>query len=102
VSWYLERNQTTAFNFVSELDRVLELVIKTPGRWPVGELATRKFVLQRFPFAVIYRETKRPSKCSPLRTGIGGRDTGKNDCDCPDRLGPTLKLWAQDPPFPSF
>jgi plasmid stabilization system protein ParE len=58
VSWYLERNETAALNFVSELDRALDLVIKTPGRWPVGDLATRRFVLQRFPFAVIYRETE--------------------------------------------
>lgn len=55
----MERNQTAAFNFASELDRVLDLVIKTPGRWPVGDLATRRFVLQRFPFAVIYRETEK-------------------------------------------
>lgn len=56
VSWYLERNQTAALSFVSELDRALDRVIKFPGRWPAGERATRKFVLQRFPFAVIYRE----------------------------------------------
>ncbi|MBI3644355.1 MAG: type II toxin-antitoxin system RelE/ParE family toxin [Acidobacteriales bacterium] len=58
VSWYLERNQTAALNFVSELDRALDRVLKSPGRWPAGERATRKFVLQRFPFAVIYRETE--------------------------------------------
>jgi len=102
VSWYLERNQTAAFNFVSELDRVLELVIKTPGRWPVGELATRKFVLQRFPFAVIYRETEKTIQVLAIAHGHRRPGYGKNDCDCPNRLGPTLKLSAQDPPFPSF
>ena len=58
VSWYLERNETAALNFVLEFDRALDLVIKTPGRWPVGDLATRRFALQRFPFAVVYRETE--------------------------------------------
>ena len=56
VIWYQERNQTAANNFVSEVDRVLELVIAAPARWPKGKHGTRKLVLQRYPFAVIYRE----------------------------------------------
>jgi plasmid stabilization system protein ParE len=56
VSWYFERNETAAHAFAFELDRAFERVIQTPRRWPAGEHATRKFVLQRFPFAVIYRE----------------------------------------------
>jgi hypothetical protein len=34
----------------------MDLVIKFPQRWPVGEHGSRKFVLRRFPFAVVYRE----------------------------------------------
>jgi plasmid stabilization system protein ParE len=56
VVWYRERNQTAALNFVAELDRAIDLLIASPGRWPIGEHGTRKFVLQRFPFAVVYRE----------------------------------------------
>jgi plasmid stabilization system protein ParE len=56
VVWYQQRSETAAHNFVSELDRVIELVIASPGRWPSGEHGTRKLVLQRYPFAVIYRE----------------------------------------------
>jgi len=56
VAWYRERNQTAAVNFVTEVDRAIDLVAASPGRWPSGEHGTRKFVLQRFPFAVIYRE----------------------------------------------
>ena len=56
LTWYLERSETAALNFVAELDRAVDLVTKSPRRWPVGEYATRKFVLNRFPFAVIYRE----------------------------------------------
>jgi toxin ParE1/3/4 len=58
LTWYLERSETAAVNFVAELDRAVDLVTKSPRRWPVGEHATRKFVLHRFPFAVIYREKK--------------------------------------------
>jgi toxin ParE1/3/4 len=56
VIWYRERNQSAAVNFVSEVDRAVNLVVNTPQRWPRGEHGTRKFVLQRFPFAIIYRE----------------------------------------------
>ena len=56
VTSYQEQNQTAALNFVAELDRAIDLVIASPGRWPSGEHGTRKFVLQRFPFAIIYRQ----------------------------------------------
>ena len=58
VSWYLEQNEAAATNFADELDRAIDLVIASPRRWPVGERGTRKFVLQRFPYAVIYRENE--------------------------------------------
>lgn len=56
VAWYLERSETAANNFVAELDRALDLIVQTPDRWPRGPQATRRFVLQRYPFALIYRE----------------------------------------------
>jgi toxin ParE1/3/4 len=56
VAWYRERNHIAALNFAAELDRAIDLVIASPGRWPRGEHGTRKFVLQRFPFAIVYRE----------------------------------------------
>src|SRR3954451_19900843 len=58
VLWYRERNETAALNFASELDRALDQVIAHPKRWPAGEPGTRTFVLRRFPFAVVYRETE--------------------------------------------
>jgi len=56
ISWYLERNKTAAIKLAGELDRAIALVIEKPGRWPAGEHGSRKFVLRRFPFAVVYRE----------------------------------------------
>jgi plasmid stabilization system protein ParE len=61
LAWYLDRSATAASNFVREVDEAIDLVAKSPGRWPSGEHATRKFVLRRFPFAIVYRETERPS-----------------------------------------
>ena len=56
VSWYHQRSATAALKFVAELDRATDLIVESPTRWPAGEYGTRKFVLKRFPFAVIYRE----------------------------------------------
>lgn len=56
ISWYLERNKTAAIKLAGELDRAIALVIEKPGSWPVGEHGSRKFVLRRFPFAIVYRE----------------------------------------------
>jgi plasmid stabilization system protein ParE len=54
--WYLERSESAADGFIAEIDRAIELIAATPTRWPSGEFGTRKFVLARFPYAVIYRE----------------------------------------------
>ena len=54
--WYRDRNQAAAINFAAELDRAIDLVQASPRRWPKSEDGTRKLVLQRFPFAIIYRE----------------------------------------------
>ena len=56
VSWYVERTERAAIKFVAEIDKAVKLIAESPSRWPTGEHATRKFVLRRFPFAVIYRE----------------------------------------------
>lgn len=56
LAWYLDRSETAAVRFVAELDRAIDLIAEAPKRWPAGEYSTRRFVLARFPFAVIYRE----------------------------------------------
>jgi toxin ParE1/3/4 len=56
VGWYLKRNQTAAVKFSDEVDRAMDLIIESPTRWPIGEHGTRRVVLRRFPFAIIYRE----------------------------------------------
>jgi plasmid stabilization system protein ParE len=72
--WYLERNETAARSFVAELDRAVDLIAASPKRWPAGELGTRKFVLQRFPYAVVYRE--RESSIQILAAAHGHRRPG--------------------------
>ncbi len=54
--WYHERNQIAAEAFLTELDRAVELISQGPMRWPIHLHGTRRFLLRRFPFAVVYRE----------------------------------------------
>jgi plasmid stabilization system protein ParE len=53
--WYQERSYTAGKAFVSELDRIIEKNIETPGIYPsyIGE--TRRALFHRFLFSVVYR-----------------------------------------------
>ncbi len=54
--WYRERNASAADAFLSELDRAVEKISETPDTWPLYAGGTRRLLLRRFPFSVIYRE----------------------------------------------
>jgi plasmid stabilization system protein ParE len=56
LAWYLERSPKAAQDFVDELDRATESIRQAPERWPEAENGTRRFVLWRFPFTLIYSE----------------------------------------------
>jgi toxin ParE1/3/4 len=53
--WYRERNATAAARFRRELDRVVELIAERPDAAPPYIGSTRRFLLRRFPFFVVYR-----------------------------------------------
>jgi plasmid stabilization system protein ParE len=54
--WYFARSEPTASKFANELDRAIGMIAEAPQRWPGTSYGTRKFLLHRFPFAVVYRE----------------------------------------------
>jgi toxin ParE1/3/4 len=74
LAWYLDRNEIAALKFVAELDRAIDLVVESPRRWPIGEHATRKFILQHFPYAIVYRE--KDSSVQLLAVAHGHRRPG--------------------------
>jgi plasmid stabilization system protein ParE len=53
--WYAERNLSAASAFISELDHAISQIQNGPERWAMHVRATRKFLLRRFPYAVVYR-----------------------------------------------
>jgi len=52
--WYLSRDYDTSVEFLSDLDAALEAISDAPQRWPKYLHGTRRFVMQRFPFSVVY------------------------------------------------
>ena len=54
-SWYRERNETAATRFRRELDRAVGLIAERPEAAPPYVGNTRRFLLRRFPFFVVYR-----------------------------------------------
>jgi toxin ParE1/3/4 len=54
--WYLARSPIAALKFDEEFDRALVEIAQGPHRWAVGPHDTRRFLLRKFPFLLIYRE----------------------------------------------
>jgi plasmid stabilization system protein ParE len=54
--WYLARSPDAALRFDSEFDRALVEIAQAPQRWVGGSYNTRRFLLRKFPFLLIYRE----------------------------------------------
>jgi toxin ParE1/3/4 len=55
--WYFERSIQAAEAFVSEATSAFALIASAPAVWPTFEAGTRRYVLRRFPYGIIYRET---------------------------------------------
>lgn len=58
VAWYQERSSEASRDFIEEMRLAVETIRNAPKRWPLGKSNTRRFLLWRFPFAVIYSESK--------------------------------------------
>ena len=54
--WYLERSSESAIRFDQEVHRALSQIVSAPHSWAPGSKNTRRFLLRRFPFIVVYRE----------------------------------------------
>jgi toxin ParE1/3/4 len=56
VAWYRKRSPKAALDFIEELRRAADTIREAPERWPPGKNNTRRFLLWRFPFSIIYSE----------------------------------------------
>ena len=53
---YLGESRRAAEAFVREVDRAVALIASSPTIWPHFEAGTRRYVLRKFPYNIIYRE----------------------------------------------
>jgi plasmid stabilization system protein ParE len=72
--WYYQRSEFVASRFADEMNRAIAVISEAPNRWPMANHGTRKFLLQRFPYAVFYREI--PSGIQVLAVAHGHRKPG--------------------------
>lgn len=56
--WYAERSTAAAGAFIQEVDDAIANIGEAPRRWPVYLHGTRRFAFRRFPFLLVYRESK--------------------------------------------
>jgi len=53
--WYAERSPTAAAGFTDELDVAASAIQLAPEAWPPYDHGTRRFLLRRFPYYLVYR-----------------------------------------------
>ncbi|MHB8873260.1 MAG: type II toxin-antitoxin system RelE/ParE family toxin [Myxococcaceae bacterium] len=53
--WYRERDPEAADVFLAEYDAALQRIADAPDRWPAFVAGTRRCLLHRFPYSVVYR-----------------------------------------------
>jgi plasmid stabilization system protein ParE len=53
--WYRECSGQAAAAFLGELDDAIAAVAESPERWPEYAGGTRRYLLKRFPFLLVYR-----------------------------------------------
>jgi len=53
--WYAERSPLTAGAFMAELDLSIGQISGSPDRWATYLHGTRRYLLNRFPYFVVYR-----------------------------------------------
>lgn len=53
--WYAERSSTAAIAFSDEIDAAESAIVRLPEAWPSFDHGTRRYLLRRFPYSVVYR-----------------------------------------------
>jgi plasmid stabilization system protein ParE len=57
LSWYAERSERAARGFETEFERAIQAIQMAPQRFPFCDGSHRFYLMRRYPFQVIYRET---------------------------------------------
>jgi plasmid stabilization system protein ParE len=55
VAWYAEQSIAAANHFVDEVEQAIKQIQSHPERWPLLGRGIRKYLLNRFPYLIVYR-----------------------------------------------
>ena len=56
VRWYAERSRQAADELLTEIQNAIDAVSSAPERYPNFIAGTRRFLLKRFPFSLVYHD----------------------------------------------
>ena len=54
VAWYEERCSGLGLDFQQEVKVAVESIQRFPNRWPIRKDGTRRLLIERFPYVVVY------------------------------------------------
>jgi len=74
LTWYRQRSPKAAAGFLAEIEDAIEAIAANPERWPAFGYRTRRCLLRRFPFLIVYREL--PEAIQVLAVAHGRRRPG--------------------------
>lgn len=57
--WYRERSFGAAEQFQEAIEKAQSAIQKSPETWPEYLFGTRRYLLKRYPFVIVYRVEKR-------------------------------------------
>jgi len=59
IDWYENQFPMLGLELLREFDRAVEMISERPLAWPHHIKGTRRFLLHRFPYGVVYHRKKR-------------------------------------------
>lgn len=55
--WYLSRDSKASEAYMLEFDSALANIAESPNRWPRFLHGSRRYLMRRFPYSIVYRVT---------------------------------------------
>lgn len=53
--WYAERSPAAGIGFDAEVEAAESAIAEHPEAWPLFDHETRRYLLRRYPFSIVYR-----------------------------------------------
>ena len=58
-NWYQEQATGLGDDFIAELEAAYDAITELPETWPKFQKGFRRFLLTRFPYSIVYKDTNK-------------------------------------------